>query len=80
MDFAEAGIHEAIIYNGDYLYAGMPAIHGPAIIEDAGATIVLLPGMEASVDEYGNIIIEDKGILTQIEQVALNKNITYEII
>lgn len=58
----------------------MPTINGPAIIEDAGATVVILPGMEGTIDEYGNLIIEDKGTLSQIDQVALNETITYEII
>lgn len=57
VDFAEAGIHTTTIYDGDLLYAHMPTLHGPAIIEDSGATVVICPGMSAEVDDYGNVLI-----------------------
>ncbi len=56
VDFIEAGYQSAIIYNGDLLEPGM-RLTGPAIIEEAGATVVINPGMPCSVDEYGNYII-----------------------
>lgn len=53
VDFLEAGIHEATIYDGDSLTPGMH-FSGPAIIEEAEATVVIPPGMPCEVDEYGN--------------------------
>ena len=53
VDFVEAGIHEATIYDGDALEPGMDFV-GPAIIEEAGATTVIPPEMPCHVDEYGN--------------------------
>jgi N-methylhydantoinase A len=53
VDFAEAGIHLATIYDGDSLEPGMRFV-GPAIIEEAGATTVIPPGLPCDVDDYGN--------------------------
>lgn len=53
VDYLRAGIHRAILYNGDTLAPGMSFV-GPAIIEEAEATIVIPPGMPCRVDEYGN--------------------------
>jgi len=53
VDYAEAGTHQATIYNGDALGPGMEFV-GPAIIEEAGATTVIPPGLPCSVDDYGN--------------------------
>jgi N-methylhydantoinase A len=53
VDYVEAGIHQATIYDGDALEPGMSFV-GPAIIEDAGATTVIPPGLPCHVDEYGN--------------------------
>jgi N-methylhydantoinase A len=53
VDYAEAGIHRAAIYNGDLLEPGM-ALSGPAIIEESGATTVIPPGLPCHVDDYGN--------------------------
>jgi len=57
VDFIEAGINEATIYNGDLLEPGMSFV-GPAIIEEAGTTVVIQPGMPCHVDEYGNYCIQ----------------------
>lgn len=57
VDYIEAGIHQAVIYNGDLLEPGMN-FTGPAIVEEAGDTIVVMPGMPCHVDEYGNIHIQ----------------------
>jgi N-methylhydantoinase A len=57
VDFATEGIHEADIYTGELLEPGM-RLHGPAIVETSGSTIVIHPGNVASVDDYGNVIIE----------------------
>jgi N-methylhydantoinase A len=53
VDFATAGMHLATIYDGDSLEPGM-AFAGPAIIEEAGATTVIPPGLPCDVDDYGN--------------------------
>ena len=57
VDYIEAGIHQAVLYNGDRLEPGMSFV-GPAIVEEAGATIVVRPGMPCHVDDYGNIHIQ----------------------
>jgi N-methylhydantoinase A len=57
VDYIEAGIHQAVLYNGDLLELGM-CFTGPAIVEEAGATTVVQPGMPCHVDEYGNIHIQ----------------------
>ena len=53
VDYLEAGIHRATLYNGDALTPGMSFV-GPAIIEEAEATVVVPPEMPCHVDEYGN--------------------------
>jgi N-methylhydantoinase A len=53
VDYAEAGIHEATIYDGDALAPGMSFV-GPAIIEESGATTVIPPGLPCQVDDYGD--------------------------
>jgi N-methylhydantoinase A len=53
VDYATAGIHLATIYDGDDLEPGME-FAGPAIIEEAGATTVIPPGLPCHVDDYGN--------------------------
>ena len=57
VDYVEAGIHQSVIYNGALLEPGMK-FTGPAVVEEAGDTIVVLPGMPCHVDEYGNIHIQ----------------------
>jgi N-methylhydantoinase A len=53
VDYVEAGISQATIYDGDALEPGMDFV-GPAIIEEAGATTVIPPGLPCSVDDYGD--------------------------
>jgi N-methylhydantoinase A len=53
VDYAEAGIHQATIYDGDALELGM-SFTGPAIIEESGATTVIPPRLPCEVDDYGN--------------------------
>ena len=57
VDYALDGKHEASIYDGDKLNPGMQFV-GPAIVEDAGSTIVIHPGNRVSMDAYRNIHIE----------------------
>ncbi|TPW31581.1 hydantoinase/oxoprolinase family protein [Martelella alba] len=57
VDYALEGVHEADIYDGERLKAGM-RFEGPAIVEDPGTTIVIHPGNSAHVDRWGNLHIE----------------------
>jgi N-methylhydantoinase A len=57
VDFVEAGILQATIYNGDALEPGMSFV-GPAIIEESGTTVVLPPGLPCHIDDYGNYCIQ----------------------
>jgi N-methylhydantoinase A len=57
VDFVEAGIHQATIYNSDALEPGMSFV-GPAIIEESGTTVVLPPGLPCHIDDYGNYCIQ----------------------
>ena len=57
VDFIEAGIHQATIYDGDALEPGMSFV-GPAIIEESGTTVVIPPGLPCHVDDYSNYCVE----------------------
>jgi N-methylhydantoinase A len=57
VDFIEAGVQPATIYNGDLLEPGM-SFSGPAIIEEAGTTVVIPPDMPCIVDDYGNYCLQ----------------------
>lgn len=57
VDYELAGTHTADVYDGTALEPGM-AFAGPAIVETAGATVVMRPGDEARMDEYGNLRID----------------------
>ena len=60
VDYALEGRHEATIYDGESLRAGM-SFKGPAIVEDSGATAVIHPGNAVEVDSYRNIHITIHG-------------------
>ena len=53
VDYADAGIHTATLYDGDKLGPGM-RFDGPAIIEESGTTVVIPPATSCHVDDYGN--------------------------
>jgi N-methylhydantoinase A len=53
VEFAEKGVHAAAVYNGDLLEPGM-SFAGPAVVEEAGTTVLVPPGMPCRIDEYGN--------------------------
>lgn len=53
VDYLEAGIHRSTLYDGHLLALGMSFV-GPAIIEEAEATIVIPPDTLCHVDDYGN--------------------------
>ncbi len=57
VDYVEAGVHRATIYDGDALEPGMSFV-GPAIIEESGATTVIPPSVPCHVDEYGDYQIQ----------------------
>jgi N-methylhydantoinase A len=56
VDYATEGIHEADIYAGELLEPGM-SFDGPAIVETSGSIVVVHPGNEVTVDDYGNVIV-----------------------
>ena len=55
----EHGILATAIYDRNLLEPGHK-IYGPAIVEQMDTTTVIHPEQEATVDEYGNIIINEK--------------------
>jgi N-methylhydantoinase A len=57
VDYVEAGVHLATIYDGDALEPGMSFV-GPAIIEESGTTVVIPPGLPCRVDDYSNYCIQ----------------------
>ncbi|WP_252869898.1 hydantoinase/oxoprolinase family protein [Brucella pituitosa] len=59
VDYALEGIHPAAIFDGEKLEPGM-TFSGPAIIEDAGTTIVIHPGNRVEIDGFGNTHIHLK--------------------
>ncbi|GCE50372.1 N-methylhydantoinase A [Thermosporothrix hazakensis] len=60
VDFDDSGQHETSIYDRALLGAGAK-LEGPAVIEETASSTLVLPGQQASIDEYGNIIIETGG-------------------
>src|SRR5581483_1845278 len=56
VDFGPEGRHEAHVYDGARLEAGMQ-LAGPAIVETSGGTIVVHPNDEAEIDAYGNVVL-----------------------
>jgi N-methylhydantoinase A len=59
VDFDHHGIHDATIYDGLRLDSGA-TLQGPAVIQEASATVVVPPGWVVSVDTYGNYHISSK--------------------
>lgn len=55
--FEEEGTVMAKIYAREKLSPGMQ-IQGPAIIEEISASTIVYPGMKASIDKFGDILIE----------------------
>jgi N-methylhydantoinase A len=60
VDYATEGVHDADVYVGELLEPGM-RLDGPAIIESRGTTVVVHPGDEVDVDDYGNVVIGVSG-------------------
>lgn len=57
VDFDEHGVQPAKIFRDDNFPAG-ERIAGPAIVEEAGTTLVVFPGDQIHRDRYGNYHIE----------------------
>lgn len=60
VDYAQEGLHEARLYDYDLLEPLM-SFSGPAIVEDAGTTVVVHPGNRVHVDRLGNLHIMING-------------------
>ena len=60
VDFAEAGVHPARVYDRSKLEPQM-RLDGPAIVEERGAVTLILPGQTAEVDQFENLIIRIGG-------------------
>ena len=60
VDFATDGIHHAAIYDCALLEPHM-CFDGPAVIEDAGTTVLVHPGNHVHVDPLGNLHITING-------------------
>ena len=54
--YHEGDWHDAVIYDRDLLHTGL-VVPGPSIVGEMDSTTVILPGFEARVDEYGNLLI-----------------------
>lgn len=57
VDFDAAGIHQADVYDWSLLEPGM-SFNGPAIVEDKSTSLVVTPGKQVRMDDFGNIHIE----------------------
>jgi 5-oxoprolinase (ATP-hydrolysing)/N-methylhydantoinase A len=55
--FAEGGFRTTPVYDRYALAAGM-VVSGPAIVEERESTAILPPGNRATVDRYGNLLVE----------------------
>ncbi len=53
VDFDTHGEHQARVYDGLRMEAGME-LSGPAVIQEPSMTLVIPPGHQASVDQFGN--------------------------
>ena len=60
VDYAQEGCHNANLYDYDLLEPLM-TFYGPAIVEDAGTTVVVHPGNRVQVDRLGNLHIMING-------------------
>ncbi len=55
--FGELGLADTAIYDGDKLQPGA-LLRGPAVLEMAGTTVVVIPGYTARYDGYRNVWLE----------------------
>ncbi len=56
----EGGVCRARVYDRDRLLAGM-TLTGPAIVEEASASTVVLPGQTAWLDDWGHLHVRVRG-------------------
>jgi N-methylhydantoinase A len=54
------GFVDTAVYRRDDLSPG-DVVAGPAVIEEYGATVPLLPGFRAEVDRFGNLVVTRQG-------------------
>lgn len=54
--YYEGAMHTADIYDRELLHMDL-VVPGPAIVNEMDATTVILPGYQARVDEFGNLLI-----------------------
>jgi N-methylhydantoinase A len=54
------GFVDTAIYRRDDLSPG-DVVAGPAVVEEYGATVPLLPGFRVEVDRFGNLIVTSRG-------------------
>jgi N-methylhydantoinase A len=54
--YYEGAMHTADIYDRELLHMDL-VVAGPAIVNEMDATTVILPGYQARVDEFGNLLI-----------------------
>lgn len=59
VDFDARGRIRSAVYERERLQPGA-TVKGPAIIEEPAATTVLFPGQRATVDAYGNLLVEGR--------------------
>jgi N-methylhydantoinase A len=57
----DGGAHEVPVWERDRLPGGA-RVDGPAIVEEFGATTVVLPGWRGAVDEHGNLVFERRAV------------------
>ncbi|MDP2268751.1 MAG: hypothetical protein Q8K46_06235, partial [Deltaproteobacteria bacterium] len=58
--YFEGKPYDCPIYQRDLL-PQEASIPGPCIVEEPGATTIVFPSWKASVDEWGNILMEESG-------------------
>ena len=57
--WVDGGVQQGAIYDREKLLAG-DRIAGPAIVVEMDSTTLVLPGHEATVDDFGNILIQPR--------------------
>ena len=59
--FAPQGLVDTDFHSGDRLMPGQ-SLRGPAIVQRSGDTVVLPPGMTATVDDHGGLTIKQEAL------------------
>jgi N-methylhydantoinase A len=57
--YYEGGHHKAVIFDRNKLHEGL-VVPGPAIVSEMDSTTVVLPGYQARVDSFGNLLIDQQ--------------------